>query len=131
MLFKAVLKSQVAKFAIVGASCAAVEFIVFSLLINIYKIEYLISNILSVIVAVGLNYLLSRKFVFQPSKYARYLEVTSFVLFSLMAIFLNQSILWFFVEKGVISNVQIGKAITIVIVAAFNFVTKKYIVFKQ
>ncbi|SEK62027.1 GtrA family protein [Parapedobacter koreensis] len=131
MFLKLVFKYQLTKFVIVGLCCAAVEFGVFSFLVHIQAIDYLIANVIAVVIAIILNYVLSRKYVFQKSKYSRSMEVISFVVFSLMAIALNQLILWLFVEQALITNIQLGKAMTIIIVAIFNFSTKKYLVFKQ
>lgn len=126
---KSFSKSQVFKFLLVGLFCASIEFLTFNILIDKFEIKYLIANVVSIVLAISINYALSRSFVFQKSRYSKGNEFLSFVLFSVLAILLNQSTIWFFVEI-VKFDVRLCKAIAIVIVAFFNYLTKKHIVFK-
>lgn len=128
-VIKNILKLQIFKFALAGAFCACIEFLVFNLLIDIFQIKYLISNVISIVIAVSINYLLSRAFVFEKSRYSKRKEVLSFVFFSVLALLLNQFILWLLVEV-VKFDVRICKAIAIGLVAFFSYITKKHIVFK-
>ncbi len=128
---KELMNGQIFKFILVGLGCATVEFLVFSILYSFYDIDYLISNVISVLVAIFINYFLSRKYVFQKSKYSISIEVVSFIVFSVAAILLNHMMLLFLVEKLDIQYVELCKAATIITVAVFNFVTKKYIVFRK
>lgn len=126
---RSILKQQIFKFIIVGGFCACIEFITFNILIDFFKINYLIANVISIIIAVSINYLLSRAFVFEKSRYSKRDEFLSFVLFSVLAIALNQAILWVLFNL-IHLDIRFCKALAIVIVAFFNYVTKKYIVFK-
>lgn len=78
----------------------------------------------------GINYFLSIVYIFGKSNYSRTNEILAFILFSALAIVLNQSVLWFFVEI-IQFDIRICKALAIIIVASFNFLTKKYIVFRK
>ena len=126
---RGILKQQIFKFIIVGGFCASLEFITFNIFISFFKIDYLIANVLSILIAVSINYLLSRAFVFEKSRYSKRDEFLSFVLFSVLAILLNQMILWVLFEV-IKLDIRLCKALAIVIVAFFNYLTKKYIVFK-
>ena len=126
---RGILKQQIFKFIIVGGFCASVEFITFNIFISFFKIDYLIANVMSILIAVSINYLLSRAFVFEKSRYSKRDEFLSFVLFSVLAILLNQMILWVLFEV-IKFDIRLCKALAIVIVAFFNYLTKKYIVFK-
>lgn len=126
---RGILKQQIFKFIIVGGFCASIEFITFNIFISFFKIDYLIANVLSILIAVSINYLLSRAFVFEKSRYSKRDEFLSFVLFSVLAILLNQMILWVLFEV-IKLDIRLCKALAIVIVAFFNYLTKKYIVFK-
>lgn len=123
-------RSQVFKFAIVGLICAAFEYLSFFLLITFLELNYYLANIISVVLAISLNYLLSRMYVFEKSKFSRSQEIFAFAAFSALGILLNQALLYFFVAIIMI-NVNIGKAFAIALVAFFNYVTKKYIVFRR
>ncbi|MFD3000913.1 GtrA family protein [Pontibacter toksunensis] len=127
---KKAYKSQVFRFLLVGGFCAGVEFLLFALLVHYYQVDYLFANGFSLLVAVMLNYFISRKYVFDESKYSVKVEFSAFFIFSTVGVILNQYLLWNFVEQMEI-NVNISKALAIVLVAAFNFLTKKYIVFRK
>lgn len=124
-----ILKRQIVKFIIVGGFCASIEFITFNIFVDFFKIQYLIANVISIVIAVILNYLLSRAFVFQKSKYSQRNEFLSFVFFSVVAILMNQMILWLLFNIAHL-DLRICKALAIITVAFFNYLTKKYIVFR-
>jgi len=98
-------------------------------MITFLHIDYRLANIISIIIAVSLNYFISRAYVFEKSKYSKRNEFLSFVFFSLLALLLNQAILWFLVEI-VKFDIRVCKALAIALVAFYNYATKKYIVFK-
>jgi putative flippase GtrA len=126
---KSIIRQQIFKFILVGGFCACIEFISFNILIKFSPIAYLVANVISIVIAIIINYLLSRAFVFEKSKHSKRNEFLSFILFSVMALGLNQLILWIFFEI-VGLDIQISKALAIVIVAFFNYLTKKHIVFR-
>lgn len=127
---KKIQKHQVVRFIVVGAGCAAVEFFLFTILVEHYHIQYLAANLVSLLVAVVLNYIISRKTVFEPGKHTANVEFIIFVLFTGIGVALNQFLLWYFVDQLVL-NVMLGKVFAIGLVAVFNFFTKKHIVFKN
>src|SRR5690606_12813825 len=96
---KHMINRQVFRFILVGLACATIEFALFTLLYTQFGIDYLVANVIAVVVAILMNYFLSREFVFQRSKYAMSTEIVSFVSFSVAAIMLNQLVLWLLVEK--------------------------------
>ncbi|RDV16700.1 GtrA family protein [Pontibacter diazotrophicus] len=121
-------KSQVVKFLIVGGLCAAVEFLLFALLVHRLELEYLHANMASLIVAVVLNYLISCRFIFKRGRYSGKVEFAMFVLLSAIGVALNQYLVWSFIEQ-VELHVYAGKIMAIGLVAVFNYFTKKHIVF--
>ncbi len=123
-------KHQVIRFIVVGAGCAAVEFFLFTLLVNTYNVQYLAANLISLLVAVILNYIISRKTVFETGKHTANIEFIIFVIFTGIGVALNQFFVWYFVDQLVL-DVRIGKVLAIGIVSVFNFFTKKHIVFKN
>lgn len=125
---KKIINLQVFKFLISGLFCATIEFLIFNFLA--VMINYLIANVIAIVIALGINYYLSRIYIFGNSRYSKTNELLSFVFFSSLAIALNQFILWFFVEY-IQYDLWLCKVLTIVAVSIFNFTTKKYIVFKR
>ena len=122
--------SQVFRFLLVGGLCAGVEFLLFALLIHAFGVAYLHANMASLLVAVILNYIISRRHVFKKGRYSGRVEFTAFVFFSAIGVALNQYLVWSFVEQ-VELNVNVGKVLAIGLVAVFNYLTKKHIVFRN
>ncbi|GAB3538535.1 hypothetical protein GCM10027443_33700 [Pontibacter brevis] len=129
-LLKKANKSQVVRFLIVGCFCAGVEFVLFALLVHLFGVNYLHANLASLLVAVLLNYLISRKHVFKSGRYSGKVEFSAFVLLSAIGVALNQYLVWCFIEQ-VELNVNVGKVLAIGLVAVFNYLTKKHIVFRD
>ncbi len=118
------------KFIIVGALCAGFDMFFFILLNEYFQINYLVANFISTFLAILLNYVLSKKWVFKSGKYSARVELIAFVLFSVAGFFINQILIWLFVEK-IFLDPKYGKLLAIILVAIFNFVTKKVFVFKS
>lgn len=125
-----VQKNQFFRFILVGIACAGIEFIIFNILVYNYRVDYLQANLFSLLVAVILNYFLSRKIVFLKGIYSGKIEFMAFILVSVLGISLNQYLLWAFAENTDL-DIRIGKIFVIGFVAFFNFFLKKYIVFKK
>lgn len=126
---KNILRLQIFRFLIAGLFCACLEYLLFNLFISLVRLNYLIANVIAIMIAMTINYILSKIYIFGKSKYSKLNELISFVFFSVLAIILNQLVLWIFVEF-IQLDIRLCKALTIIIVAFFNFTTKKYIVFK-
>ncbi|WP_205499831.1 GtrA family protein [Rufibacter psychrotolerans] len=120
---------QLGKFILVGALCAGVDLLLFVLLSDYFRVDYLVANPFSTFLAILLNYFLSKKWVFKSGKYSSRVELVAFVLFSVAGFFLNQCLLWLFVEQ-VLLDPTYSKVLAIILVAVFNFITKKLFVFK-
>lgn len=123
-------KSQVFRFLLVGGLCAGVEFLLFALLVHLFGVAYLHANMASLLVAVVLNYVISRRHVFTKGRYSGKVEFTAFIIFSAVGVALNQYLVWWFVEQAEF-NMNVGKILAIGLVAVFNYLTKKHIVFRN
>lgn len=121
---------QVIKFGVVGAVCAAFDMLLFVVLYEYANINYLVANFGSTCLAILLNYYISKKWVFTSGKYSSRVEFLAFMAFSLMGLFLNQALVWLFVEH-ILLDPKTGKLLSIILVAVFNFITKKLFVFKS
>ncbi|MFT2009015.1 GtrA family protein [Pontibacter sp. 13R65] len=120
---------QVIKFGVVGALCAAIDMFLFILLFDYLHLNYLLANFGSTCLAILINYFISKKWVFRSGKYSNQVELVVFVGFSLIGLLLNQGLVWVFVEYSM-ADPKLGKLLAIVLVAIFNFITKKAFVFK-
>ncbi|WP_165864878.1 GtrA family protein [Rufibacter latericius] len=117
------------KFVLVGGVCVVFDMAIFILLIDFYHVNYMVANFSSTILAILLNYLISKVWVFKSGKYSSKVEFIAFMFFSIAGLLINQGLVWLFVEK-VMLEPKSGKFLAILLVAVFNFVTKKVFVFK-
>jgi len=99
------------------------------MLLKAGKMDYLVANIVSICVSLSFNYFISKYFIFDKGSYSRKKEVLSFIFFSVLAIALNQFILWF-CATVIRFDIRLCKVIAIGTVALFNYLTKKHFVFK-
>jgi putative flippase GtrA len=121
---------QFIKFAIAGGVCMILELFTLFMLVEMYGMEYIYAfNIFAFTLAVSLNYVISRMWVFETGKHSKRFEALAFFATAFIGLGLNY---WIF--KIAIENLPfhylIAKMLAIVCVMSWNFVTKKYFVFK-
>lgn len=121
--------AQIIKFAVAGAVGAGIEISLFILLVDFMNLYYLTANLFAISVAIIVNYIISLKWVFDPGRYSRGLEFAIFLVVSFFALLLNQLLMWCMVESLELSTTM-SKVLAIGMVAVFNFIAKKFFVFK-
>lgn len=114
---------EIIRFLIVGGFSFIIDYFGLYILTEYYEINYLISSSISFSIAVVINYILSVKFVFKNAKNG-YKQVSLFILSSVVALFLNQFCMWFFVEIIDIYY-MLSKIFTTLIVTIWNYISKK------
>lgn len=120
---------QILTFVVAGGICALLEFGLLIALVEGAGMEPLVANPFAFTVAVLLNYVLSRRWVFETGRHSRRRELTYFLVFSLLAFGVNQGFFWLFVD-GFTLDYRVGKVLSIGGASVFNFLTKKFLVFK-
>ena len=122
---KEILLIQIFKFIIVGGIATIIDWIIYYACYNYFKINPLISNIISFSISVIYNYIASVKWVFDvkkdKSKKRMFIE---FMIFSIIGLVLTELLLLIFINKLEI-NKMISKIIATIIVMIFNFITRK------
>lgn len=116
---------QIFKFGIVGVIATIIDWFVFYLANDIFKIHYAISAILSFTVSVIYNYTASVKWVFDVNKEKD--PKKNFILFivlSIVGLILTLIIMSIGVDILKI-NAMLMKIISTAIVMVFNFITRK------
>ncbi len=121
--------AQIIKFAVAGAIGAGVEIGTYIYLVDFVEMYYLTANVLAITLAIFVNYIISQRWVFDGGRYNRGTEFTVFVLVSIVALFLNQLLMWILVENSELED-KICKILAIATVAFFNYFAKKFFVFK-
>ena len=116
---------QLFRYVFVGGSAFIVDFFFLYFFSDICGIYYLISAVLSFIISVMVNYLLSTKWVFnQDNIDNKILEFNLFILISAVGLLFTEILLYFFTD---ILNIYylISKIIAAVIVLFWNFLARR------
>lgn len=119
--------NQIMKFTIVGGLSFIVDAGILYLLTRFLNIYYLLSSLLSFVIALIFNYILSMKYVFINKKeIGRSKEFIIFVVLSVIGLLINELIMWIGVDFAKI-HYMLTKIIATAIVMIWNFVSKKMI----
>jgi putative flippase GtrA len=122
------LVPQLARFGVIGACTAALDFGFLYVLVNVVHLNYLLSALVAFTTASTLNYLFSAQYVFLVGRFARGPEFTIFMVTTAAGLALNQLTMWALVGRvGV--NYLLAKCASLIIVTCWNFLSKKRIVF--
>jgi putative flippase GtrA len=120
---------QLAKFCAVGVIGYAVNLAVYSLLLNLGNLNYLLAAVGSFAVAVTNNYLLNRYWTFHGERGHFAYQGMRFLVVSLVSLGANLLILHLLIQAGV--GKVIAQAIAIVLVTPLNFVGNKLWSFRR
>ena len=113
------------KFGIVGVIAFLIDYGLMVALTEFFGVPYLISNTISFTVSVVFNYVASMRYVFERrDDMSRRREFIIFVVLSIIGLILNDLFMWLFVSVWFI-DYRIAKIIVTVLVAIWNFVTRK------
>ena len=119
------LIAQFMKFGIVGVIAFLIDHGLMVALTEFFGVPYLISNTISFTVSVVFNYVASMRYVFERrDDMSRRREFIIFVVLSIIGLILNDLFMWLFVSVWFI-DYRIAKIIVTVLVAIWNFVTRK------
>lgn len=119
------LIAQFMKFGIVGMIAFLIDYGLMVALTEFFGVPYLISNTISFTVSVVFNYVASMRYVFERrDDMSRRREFIIFVVLSIIGLILNDLFMWLFVSVWFI-DYRIAKIIVTVLVAIWNFVTRK------
>lgn len=123
-------KHRFIRYAIVGVFSAALELGILISLVEVFKMTYLRANVIAFSIVVIVNYILSRKWVFQSKENKKRIEFPVFMFFVGCGFLINQATLWYFVSQVGI-HYEIAKIIAIGLVVIWNFFTRKFFIFKK
>lgn len=125
---------QFLRYFVTGGLAFVVDFGVFALALYYFDAHYLVANLIGLMGGNVVNYLLSIGWVFTAQKRTmekhRFLEITVFVLISLVGMALNEFLMFVFVGLLVLQE-MISKIGAAIIVLLYNFFARKYILFKR
>ena len=122
------------RYFVTGGLAFVVDFGAFAIALYYFDIHYLISNLIGLAAGNVVNYLLTVRWVFSTEKRKMekyvFLEMVVFVLISLFGMGLNELLMYVFVGMLCIQEL-ISKVAAAVIVLLYNFLARKFILFKS
>ena len=123
---------QFLRYFVTGGLAFIVDFGVFALTLYGFNVHYLVANLIGLMAGNVVNYLLSLGWVFSAEKRKmekhRLLEITVFVIISLVGMGLNELLMYLFVDV-VCAQEMLSKVAAAIIVLIYNFLARKYILF--
>jgi putative flippase GtrA len=118
------------KFSIVGFVNTVSSYLVFFILLQIIKLGYLLSSIISYIVGIVISYLGNKYWTFQIKRSAWQIEFTKFLILNIIGLTINTSIMVFLVEIFKLHPL-LAQVVAMSIVIFYNFLGSHYWVFKE
>ena len=125
---------QFVRYFVTGGLAFVVDFGVFAIALYGFDVHYLLANLIGLMGGNVVNYLLSIGWVFSSEKRTmekhRLIEISVFVLISLVGMGLNEYLMYVFVGLLMIQE-MLSKVGAAIIVLLYNFFARKFILFKK
>ena len=121
---------EIINYLIFGGLTTLISIVTYALFAKVFHIDYLISNVLSWIIAVLFAYITNKIFVFESKSKKNIKEITSFFFFRVVSLIMEMVILYVFVDMLHIDDL-VTKIIAQIIVIVSNYVFSKVFVFKK
>jgi putative flippase GtrA len=124
-------KIEAARFTLVGAANFVLTFVVFTVMLKSFRVNYLLSLAAAWIVGMLFSYVLNFVWVFQPEQPLRFrAPFVKFFLASALSVALNMLMLKYIVEHTAVDPFYVQMALTVFIVV-LNFSTAKFWSFRR
>ena len=124
---------EIINYLIFGGLTTLVSILTYALFAKIFLINYLISNVLSWIIAVMFAFITNKLYVFESKskdKKIVFKEITNFFFFRIVSLIIEMIIMYVFVDLLSIDDL-ITKIIAQIIVILSNYIFSKVFVFKK
>jgi len=121
---------EIINYLIFGGLTTLISIVTYALFAKVFNIDYLISNVLSWIIAVLFAYITNKIFVFESKSKKNIKEITSFFFFRIVSLLIEMIILYIFVDMLHIDDL-VTKIIAQIIVIVSNYVFSKVFVFNK
>ena len=116
---------QFIRYFFVGGIAAVVNIGLLFILVDIFKINYILSNIISFIFGIIVNYCLSKKFVFtNDTSMNKTFEILMYVIIGILGLIFDTCMLWLFTSKLDLYY-KISKIISTILTFVWNFFARK------
>jgi len=121
---------QFVRYFFVGGIAAVVNIGSLSLFVELFGINYLLSNVLAFILGTLVNYVLSKKIVFmQDTSINKVIEIMMYVIIGVLGLGFDTLMLWVFTSKFKIYYL-LSKIISTMLTFIWNFFARKILYIK-
>lgn len=121
---------EIINYLIFGVLTTLISIVTYAIFTKVFHIDYLISNVLSWIIAVLFAYITNKIYVFESKSKKNIKEITSFFFFRDVSLIIEMIILYIFVDILHIDDL-VTKIIAQIIVIVSNYVFSKVFVFNK
>ncbi len=128
--FKSETSKQFFRFIAVGLINLAVCGAVFYLTIYVLNIHYVIGSTLAYVFGIFTSFYLNRYWTFNSKDNKQLIQLTKFVILSLICLGINDAVITFSVE-GLKTSIIAGQIIAVILTTVANFLGSKLIVFRK
>lgn len=122
---------QLVRYVVAGGVAFTVDFVLLWLLTEHIGVHYLLSTVIAYSVGLGITYLLSVYWIFNERSTRNWVvELTIFALIGIIGLGLTSLSMWFLTDRLQI-HYLLSKIVTTGVVFIWNFIAKKFILFKK
>ena len=120
---------ELIKYCIIGCSGALLDFIVYTILVSVLNMNYLLANALSVTIGITNNFFLNAYLNFKVTDnlFKRFI---SFYLVGMLGLIISEVMLYILVDIMNINSIA-SKIITIFVITIVQFLLNKTVTFKK
>ena len=115
-------------YGIIGSFSAGLDFLFYTIMVQLVGLHYLVANCMSVIVGISTSFMMNRNYNFKVKDKVR-LRFTIFLIVGLCGLTLSNLLLYVFISSIGMDKL-VSKLLSIVLVVFFQFLVNKYITFK-
>lgn len=115
-------------YGIIGSFSSGLDFLIFTFLVQVVELQYIVSNSISVLGGITTSFILNRNYNFKIKDKTKQ-RFTIFLTVGLCGLFLSNMILYICIEILNIDKI-LSKILSIVLVVFFQFIINKYVTFK-
>ena len=115
-------------YGIIGSFSSGLDFAIYTLLVQIFGVQYLIANCISVLGGISTSFVLNRNYNFKIKDHAKR-RFTIFLTVGLCGLVMSNIILYLCIDILTMDKL-ISKLLSIVLVVFFQFLVNKYLTFK-
>lgn len=129
MSFNNLLSSSFVRFSLGGVVTVGCEYAVFYILFVLLRWNLFLANSLSFGAGLGVSFTFNRQWAFKKAAYSKNVhhQVVMYSILAVTNLLMNNAIVWGLRNIGV--NPKIGKLVAIVLIALWNFLIYRKIIF--